>query len=105
MADWTGAFEKRYDVIVAGAGVAGVAAALECARAGLKTALLEKTVLPGGLATTGLVNVYLPLCDGAGRQVIFGIAEELHRLSLKYGPYFDRYSGTSIFSPLSRIVL
>lgn len=86
MADWTGAFEKRYDVIVAGAGVAGVAAALECARAGLKTALLEKTVLPGGLATTGLVNVYLPLCDGAGRQVIFGIAEELLRLSLKYGP-------------------
>jgi len=56
------------------------------ARAGLKTALVEKTVLVGGLATTGLINIYLPLCDGCGRQVIHGIAEELLHLSLKYGP-------------------
>ncbi len=79
-------FEKTYDVVVAGAGVAGVAAALECARAGLHTALVEKTVLLGGLATTGLVNIYLPLCDGYGHQAIFGIAEELLHLSLRYGP-------------------
>lgn len=79
-------FEKTYDVVVAGGGVAGVAAALECARAGLRTALVEKTVLLGGLATTGLVNIYLPLCDGYGHQAIFGIAEELLHLSLKYGP-------------------
>ena len=50
-------FEKHYDVLIAGAGVAGVAAALACARAGLHTALVEKTVLIGGLATTGLVNI------------------------------------------------
>ena len=79
-------FEKHFDVIIAGAGVAGVAAALECARAGLHTALVEKTVLVGGLATTGLVNIYLPLCDGKGHQVIYGIAEELLHLSIKYGP-------------------
>ena len=79
-------FEKRFDVVVAGAGVAGVAAALECARAGLRTALVEKTILVGGLATTGLVNIYLPLCDGRGHQVIYGIAEELLHLSIKYGP-------------------
>ena len=79
-------FETSFDVVVCGAGVAGVAAALECARSGLRTALVEKTVLVGGLATTGLVNYYLPLCDGRGRQVIFGIAEELLHLSLKYGP-------------------
>jgi 2-polyprenyl-6-methoxyphenol hydroxylase-like FAD-dependent oxidoreductase len=79
-------FEKDFDVLVAGAGVAGVAAALECARAGLRTALLEKTVLVGGLATTGLINIYLPLCDGLGHQVTYGIAEELLHLSIKYGP-------------------
>ena len=79
-------FEHSYDVIVAGAGVAGVAAALTCARAGLSTALVEKTVMTGGLATTGLVNHYLPLCDGHGHQVIHGIAEELLHLSIKYGP-------------------
>ena len=79
-------FEKKYDVVVAGAGVAGVAAALACARRGLHTALVEKTILVGGLATSGLVNIYLPLCDGLGHQVLFGLAEELLHLSIKYGP-------------------
>ena len=79
-------FKQKYDIVVAGAGVAGIAAALEAARSGYRTALVEKTVLFGGLATTGLINVYLPLCDGRGRQVIFGIAEELLHLSIKYGP-------------------
>ena len=79
-------FEREYEVLVVGAGVAGVAAALACARGGLRTALVEKTILVGGLATSGLVNVYLPLCDGEGHQVTYGIAEELLYLSLKYGP-------------------
>ena len=79
-------FSKQYDVIVAGAGVAGVAAALEAARGGMRTALIEKSILVGGLATAGLVCIYLPLCDGNGTQVTFGIAEELLHASLKYGP-------------------
>jgi len=78
--------QKRYEVVVVGGGVAGVAAALQCARSGLRTAIVEKTVLWGGLATSGLVPIYMPLCDGCGRQVTFGIAEELLRLSVKYGP-------------------
>ena len=44
-------FKKTYDVVVAGAGVAGVAAALEVARAGFSVALVEKTVFAGGLVT------------------------------------------------------
>jgi len=79
-------FDKTFDVLVVGAGVAGVAAALECARAGLHTALVEKTVFVGGLATAGLINIYLPLCDGLGHQVTYGMAEELLCLSLRYGP-------------------
>ena len=71
----------RYDVIVVGGGIAGIAAALAAARTGAKTLLLEKMYLPGGLATSGLVTVYLPLCDGKGTQVSFGLAEELLRLS------------------------
>ena len=78
--------DYRYDVVVCGGGIAGVAAALAAARAGARTALLEKTFFTGGLATAGLVNIYLPLCDGYGRQVTFGLAEELLRLSLRYGP-------------------
>ena len=79
-------FSREYEVIVAGGGIAGVAAAVAAARAGRKTALLEKTIFAGGLATTGLVYIYLPLCDGAGTQVTQGLAEELLQRSLLYGP-------------------
>jgi len=79
-------FRKKYDVLVAGGGVAGVAAALSSSRAGMKTVLVEKNIQLGGLATSGNVFGYLPLCDGQGRQVIFGIAEELLHASIKYGP-------------------
>ena len=74
-----------YDVIVVGGGVAGVAAAVAAARGGAKTLLMEKTVTLGGLATQGLISWYEPLCDGEGKQMIHGIAEELIRLSVKYG--------------------
>ena len=79
-------FEKSYDIVVCGGGIAGAAAALAAARRGQKTALIEKTIFAGGLATTGLIFIYLPLCDGNGTQVTFGIAEELLHASLKYGP-------------------
>ncbi|MCD6415872.1 MAG: FAD-dependent oxidoreductase [Planctomycetes bacterium] len=79
-------YQKEFDVVVAGGGAAGVAAALAAARRGARTALIEKTIKPGGLATSGLVIFYLPLCDGLGRQVTFGLAEELLLASLRYGP-------------------
>ncbi|MBQ6646398.1 MAG: FAD-dependent oxidoreductase, partial [Clostridia bacterium] len=76
----------EWDVIVCGAGVAGIAAALSARRAGAqRVLLLEREFTPGGLATLGLITIYLPLCDGKGRQVSFGIAEELMRLSVSHG--------------------
>ena len=70
------------DVVVAGGGIGGVAAALAAARAGVSVLLLERTCTLGGLATIGNVTVYLPLCDGRGRQIMGGIAEELLHLSV-----------------------
>ena len=77
----------RYDcdVLVAGGGFAGIAAALAAARSGKKTILIERTFMLGGLATAGLVTIYLPICDGVGNQVSFGIVEELFRLSIEHG--------------------
>ena len=78
--------EAEYDVCVVGGGVAGVVAALQAAREGAKTCLIEKEYCLGGLATLGLIVIYLPLCDGHGRQVISGISEELLLAAMKYGP-------------------
>ena len=71
------------DVLVCGGGFAGVAAALSARRQGKKVVLIEKNYILGGLGTSGLVTIYLPLCDGFGNQVSFGIAEELLRISIR----------------------
>lgn len=79
------------DVCVAGGGVAGIAAALSAARASKKlnrkprVILLERSYMLGGLATAGLVTIYLPICDGCGNQVCFGLGEELLHLSIEHG--------------------
>ena len=73
------------DVVVAGGGIAGISCALAAARQGAEVLLLERSFMLGGLATAGLVTIYLPLCDGEGTQVSFGIAEELLRLSIEHG--------------------
>ena len=76
---------EGYDIAVCGGGIAGIAAALAAARHGKKVVLLERQYMLGGLATAGLITIYLPLCDGLGKQVSFGIAEELLKLSIKHG--------------------
>lgn len=82
-----------YDIVVAGGGIAGVSAALAAARAGKRVLLIERMFGLGGLATLGLVTYYLPLCDGMGRQLSFGIAEELLKLSMLHGCE-ERYPDT-----------
>ncbi len=77
--------KQSYDLIVVGGGVAGIAAAVAASRKGLKTLILEKRLLLGGLATAGLISFYEPLCNLSGKQVVFGIAEELIKLSIKDG--------------------
>jgi NADPH-dependent 2,4-dienoyl-CoA reductase/sulfur reductase-like enzyme len=81
---------EHCDVLVCGGGFAGISAALAAARQGKRVILLEKQYMLGGLGTAGLVTIYLPLCDGCGRQVSFGIAEELFMRSMKHGAE-DRY--------------
>lgn len=75
----------EYDVAVCGGGFAGISAALAAARQGKRVVLLERQFMLGGLGTAGLITIYLPLCDGYGRQVSFGIVEELFRLSIRHG--------------------
>ena len=75
----------KYDTVVVGGGVAGIAAALSARRSGASVLLLEREYSLGGLATLGLVTIYLPICDGMGHQVSFSIAEELLRLSMSLG--------------------
>ena len=62
-----------------------VAAAVAAARGGKSVLLLEKAISLGGLATIGLINLFVPMCNGRGVQIIKGMAEEFLRLSIKDG--------------------
>ena len=66
------------DVVVAGAGVTGVAAAIGAARAGARTLLIERTGLFGGVVTASLMTSMTNyLFTGDGRQVVNGVCEEV----------------------------
>ncbi len=77
--------KAKYDLIVAGGGVSGVAAALTAKKRGLSVLLLEKSNILGGLATLGLVNYFVSMCNGRGKQIVFGLADKWFRGSTLYG--------------------
>ncbi len=78
-----------FDVVVCGGGIAGISAAISAARENRSVLLIENQFVLGGLATAGLITIYLPLCDGEGHQVSFGICEELIKLSVSKGYEID----------------
>lgn len=77
--------KKEYDVIVCGGGVAGVAAAVTAAKEGFSTLLLEKSCILGGLSTLGLVNLFVAMDNGRGKQIIKGLCEKWVRMSTRLG--------------------
>ncbi len=72
-----GEFEDSTDVVVLGAGAAGIAAAIAAARSGARTTLVEAGSLPGGELISGMA------VDGAlnarGEWILGGVGRELFR--------------------------
>ncbi|MCB7317863.1 FAD-dependent oxidoreductase [Lacrimispora sp. 210928-DFI.3.58] len=88
-------FEKKYDVIVAGGGPAGVAAAIASARNGARTLLVERDGYLGGMATGASIPAFCTYTDGVEtiiRGIGLEILEELKQHSWK-SPFYDRKPG------------
>ncbi len=62
----------HYDVIIIGGGPSGVCAAIESARAGKKTLLVEAYGMLGGMATTSLVSPFMTVYDRDGDELTVG---------------------------------
>jgi len=72
----------QVDVLVVGGGTAGTIAAIQSARVGAKTLIVERGSQLGGTTTTGGV-AFPGLFDAWGKQVIAGIGWELVRESVE----------------------
>lgn len=69
---------QRYDLMVIGAGPAGIGAAIAAARQGLQVALLESAAFPGGVGTQSNVPLYFGFGVN-GKQSTAGLSEEFIR--------------------------
>ena len=80
-----------YDIIIIGAGPAGLNAALYASRAGKKTLVLEKTFAGGQAATTYEVDNYIGVdkCDGATLSMKMLSHATLFGAEIKYEDVLD----------------
>lgn len=69
---------RQVDVCIVGGSCTGLFAAVRAARLGLKTAIVEMDNCLGGVATSGLVNVWHKLTDEDRQtQIIAGLTQEI----------------------------
>ncbi len=68
--------KEQYDVIVAGGGPSGVAAAVAASRNGCNTLIIEREAYFGGMATIAGVPAFGPFTNGE-QDLIGGIGREI----------------------------
>ncbi|MCE5309053.1 MAG: FAD-dependent oxidoreductase [Acidobacteriales bacterium] len=76
--------EEGYDLVVAGGGPSGAAAAICAAREGARVLLAEATGCMGGMATSGMVMSFAPMGDGS-RCLAGGLIREVVDTLYKQG--------------------
>ena len=87
-------FYGHWDVVVLGGGPSGVCAAVEAARNGARTLLIEASGMLGGMATTALVGPFMTNYDRDGnRPVVGGLYREIiERLAEKNAAILPEYT-------------
>ncbi len=78
----------RYDIIVLGGGIAGIAAAISAARTGVKVALVEQYGFLGGSATAGMVSPFMKH-SLEGKPLVRGVFKDLEDEMRRSGGMID----------------
>ena len=85
--------ELDFDVVVAGAGMAGVISAIAAARNGARTLLTDRLPFLGGNMTAGLLGNFLTFHNMKGEQITDGIPQEVVDGCIRLGGAFSEHRG------------
>ncbi|WP_270934860.1 FAD-dependent oxidoreductase [Falsiroseomonas oryzae] len=85
--------DAEYDVVVAGAGMSGVVAAIAAARGGARVLLTDRLPFLGGNMTAGLLGNFLTFHNMKGEQITAGIAQEIVDHCIERGGAFREHRG------------
>jgi thioredoxin reductase (NADPH) len=98
---------RAVDVVVAGAGPAGLTAAMYAVRSGLSAVVLEKSVIGGQVAVTPVVENYPGFANVPGKQLMETIADQARRYAeihegegiaeVKVGKNVEIYTGKAAY--------
>lgn len=95
--------DESFDLLVAGGGPAGAAAAICAARLGAKVLLAEATGCLGGMGTSGLVSTFGPVADGK-RMLVGGVMREIVESLHQRGELGPHVVSEYLYSQLNRWV-
>ncbi len=70
--------QTKYDVIVAGAGIAGISASVKAAREGVSVLLIEHYGFVGGMSTAGMVSPFMKHSVN-GDTLVRGVFEDIEK--------------------------
>lgn len=79
---------NSYDIVVAGAGIAGIAAAVKAASMGASVLLIEHYPFLGGMSSAGMVSPFMK-SQTAGIDLVKGVFHQLEAGMVKMGGMID----------------
>lgn len=96
--------KKHYDIVVAGAGIAGISAAVKAGSLGCSVLLIEHYPFPGGMSSAGMVSPFMKSETG-GIELVKGIYKELEKGMRKLGGMIDNGFYAWVFRSVANYLL
>lgn len=79
---------KKYDIVVAGAGIAGISAAVRAGSMGCSVLLIEHYPFAGGMSSAGMVSPFMKSVTG-GKNLVLGIYRDIELGMREIGGMID----------------
>ncbi len=80
--------KNKYDIVVAGAGIAGIAAAVKASSMGASVLLIEHYPFLGGMSSAGMVSPFMK-SQTAGIDLVKGVFQQMEAGMVKMGGMID----------------